>query len=170
MRVNRANLCLFDRQLSGCGIQILAGNRLRFGQRLLATERDLCKFTFRFGLTPLSAQFHERGFYFANLVFCLLRIDNPQKLAFFDFVTNLNRECFQLTTHLRADINFAQRVQLSGCQHVLLQLTRSNNQRLVLRHRRVENLPKPETTDEYHHCQQKIELPAFSLKVHKYSK
>ncbi|MNT73750.1 hypothetical protein D3C72_2124930 [compost metagenome] len=132
---------LLDRQLSGCGIQILTRNRLGFGQCLLTPKRHLCEFTFRLGLTALRPQLHERRFHFADLVFCLLRIDNPQKLAFFHFVTNFHRERFQLTTHLRTDIHFAQRVQLSGCEDVLLQFARPDNQRLVVRHGRVENLP-----------------------------
>ena len=97
--------------------------------------------TFCQRLRTLRAQLHQRGFHLADLVLSLLRIDNAEQLAFFHLVTNLNRQRFQLAAYLSADVNLAQRVKLARREDVLLQFARANNQRLILRHRRIQHLP-----------------------------
>ena len=141
LRIDGANLRLLHRQLRGGCVQILFRDGLRFRQRLLARQGDLSEITLRLSLSALSAQLHQRRFHFADLVLRLLRIDHAQQLAFFNLIANLNRQGFKLTADLRAHVNLTQGIQLPRRQHVLLQLARTNNQRLILWYRRVQYLP-----------------------------
>ncbi|MNP25142.1 hypothetical protein D3C76_1179370 [compost metagenome] len=170
LRIDGANLRLLDRQLRNRGIQILLRDRLGRSQLPLTVQGHLGQLTLRFSLAALGAQLHQGRLHLFDLVFGLLRIDDPQQLPFFHFVANLHRQRFQLPADLRAYVHLAQRVQLAGGEHALLQLARTDNQRLIVRHRGVKHPPQPESSHQYNQHQQQKQLPAFSLKVHKYSK
>ncbi len=74
----------------------------------------------------------------------LLGIDHPQQLILFHLIADVNRQRLQLPAHLGADVNLTQGVQLPRCQHALLKLSWTHDQRLVLRDRRIELPPSPD--------------------------
>ncbi|SLY92872.1 Uncharacterised protein [Klebsiella pneumoniae] len=166
LRFNSADLRLFHRQIGGRGIKVLPRDQLALRQLLLTGQSHLRQFALRARLIELGAQLHERRFHLFNLVLRLLRIDNPQQLILFNLIANIDVQRFQLSADLGADVNFSQGIQFAGGQHALLEIPFANYQRLVVRQRRIEDPPSPDSQPQHNDRQQPPDGPAFSLHFH----
>ncbi len=158
LRIDGAHLRFLHRQLRRCLIQILTRYRLQFGQCLVALQRDRRQLLLGLCLQQLRMQLAQRRLAFANAVLRLLRIDNPQQLAFFHLVADLDIQLFQLPADLRADVNLAHRVQLAGRQHVLLQIALGDLYRFESGWRRMAEVPNGRRGNRRNHRQ--CEYPA----------
>ena len=135
-------------------------------QLLLTRQRDAGQRGFGLRLAALGAQLHQRGFHLFDLVFGLLRVNHPQQLILLHAVADVYRQGFQLAADLGADVHFAERVELTGGQHALLEIVLARDERLVLRRRGVQRPPDPDGCQQYDHQQQQIALFKFSLEYH----